>query len=279
MTGLMRTGLLTLVMASTTVLRADEHPIPLDKKIDSAKCLECHDDKGKGAHVHSAIAMGCDSCHAVKVEKDTTFVELSSPREELCFSCHEKAKAQLLHGPYDKGGCVLCHDPHATDHENQLRAEGNALCLECHRDRSIGGEKAVLFNGSQELSAEKFAEIPKIGLDPTLKFGHPMGNHKVRDAVDPLHPGKKISCLSCHENHAAERESLVRTVEFKGKKSDACDACHSANDDERMAAAQKHSDELQAQREKEEKARAKQPSATPEKAPAPATKKSRGESK
>ena len=268
MTGLAKTALLVMMMiVSGALLRADEHPVALDKKIDSAKCLECHDDKGKGAHVHSAIAMGCDSCHAVRLEKDATFVELSSPREEICFTCHEKTKAQVLHGPYEKGGCVLCHDPHSAENDKQLRGAGNALCLECHQDRRVTGEKVQLFKASQELTAAQFEEIPKIGLDPTLNFGHPMGNHKVADAPDPLHPGQKISCLSCHENHAAERESLVRTVEFKGKKTDACDACHSAKDDERMAAAQKRSDELETQRLKEQQARAKQPSTTPEKPP------------
>src|ERR1017187_8520919 len=33
------------------------HPVPLDKNIDAAKCLECHEDKSKGKFVHSAIAM------------------------------------------------------------------------------------------------------------------------------------------------------------------------------------------------------------------------------
>jgi hypothetical protein len=35
---------------------AKEHPVPLDKNVDSAKCLECHEDKSKGQAVHSAIA-------------------------------------------------------------------------------------------------------------------------------------------------------------------------------------------------------------------------------
>jgi hypothetical protein len=42
---------------------AAKHPVPLEPKTDSAKCLECHEDKGKGTVVHSAIATGCTSCH------------------------------------------------------------------------------------------------------------------------------------------------------------------------------------------------------------------------
>jgi len=89
--------------------------------------------------------------------------------------------------------------------------------------------------------------------------------HKVADAPDLLHPGQKISCLSCHENHASEREKLVRTVEINKKKMDVCDSCHSANDEMRMAEAQKRADELEAKRQKEEQLRAKQPNVTPQK--------------
>ena len=52
------------------------HPVPLDPKTDSAKCIECHDDKTKGKAVHSAIATGCLSCHEIRVNKGTTRVKL-----------------------------------------------------------------------------------------------------------------------------------------------------------------------------------------------------------
>jgi predicted CXXCH cytochrome family protein len=96
-----------------------------------------------------------------------------------------------------------------------------------------------------------------------------MGTHRVADAPDTLHPGQKITCLTCHENHAAAREKLVRTAEYKGKKMDVCDACHLTNDETRMAEAQKRTDVLEAQRQKDEEARQKQPSTMPQKAPRP----------
>jgi predicted CXXCH cytochrome family protein len=259
--------LIMLVLAWVPRLSAGEHPVPLEKNVDAAKCLECHEDKTKGEHVHTAISMGCTSCHEVKVDKDTTFVELNAPKEELCFSCHEKSKAQVQHGPYAKGGCVLCHDPHVTEFDNHLRAEGNALCLECHLDRRVSGDPVQLFKASQLMPASDFAEIPKIGLDPTLKFGHPMGNHKVAGAPDLLHPGKTMTCLTCHENHASTREKLVRDAELSGKKMDVCDACHLTKDNASMAEAQKRMDQIEAQRQKEDQARSKQPIVTPQKAP------------
>jgi predicted CXXCH cytochrome family protein len=262
MSWLYRPMLLCAVLVVSGVrLNAGEHPVPLEKNTDAAKCLECHEDKSKGAHVHTAISMGCTTCHEVKVEKETTNVELVSPKEELCFTCHDKPKAATLHGPYEKGQCVLCHDPHVSDNDKQLRAAGNALCLECHRDRTISG-KLSLFKTDHEFTEEEFAQIPKIDLDPTLRMGHPMGMHKV-DGPDPVHPGQKMSCLTCHENHAAERDKLVRTVEVNKQKMDVCDACHNARSDAATAAAQKRALELEAQRQKKEELRNKGQSSLP----------------
>ena len=40
--------MLWLLLALTVpMLWASKHPVPLEAKIDSAKCLECHSDKGK----------------------------------------------------------------------------------------------------------------------------------------------------------------------------------------------------------------------------------------
>ena len=244
-------------------LRAGEHPVPLEKNVDAAKCLECHDDKAKGKHVHSAIAMGCTTCHEVKVEKDTTTIDLVSPREELCFTCHEKSKQSTLHGPYAKGSCVLCHDPHTTDYDKQLRAEGNKLCLECHHAGAWQG-KFTPFKSPYEITEAQFNEIPQIDLDPTLKFGHPLGRHKVADLPDPLHQGAKMSCLTCHEPHTGDQPKMLRMAEYKGKKMDVCDSCHLANDEASMAVAQKRADELEAQRQKEQQTQSKQPDVTPQ---------------
>lgn len=267
-----KTLLFTAVAVCSLRLHAAEHPVPLEKNTDGAKCLECHDDKAKGKHVHSAIAMGCTTCHEVKVENDATLVNLISPREELCATCHAKSEETTLHGPYANGGCVSCHDPHASDFDQQLRAEGNALCLECHQARPWTGKFAP-FQSPYELTENEFNAIPKIALDPTLKMGHPVGWHKVADAPDPLHEGKKISCLTCHENHAGSLAKLVRTTEYKGKKMDVCDACHLANDEASMAVAQKRADELEAQRLKEQQLQSKQNSAMPQKIVPPKNKK------
>jgi len=89
----------------------------------------------------------------------------------------------------------------------------------------------------------------------------------VSDLPDPLHEGAKLSCLTCHESHGGDQPRMVRMAEYQGKKMDVCDACHMANDDSRMAQAQKRADELEVQRQKEQQMRSKQPDLSPKRAP------------
>jgi len=65
---------LVLLAALAVPAMAKQHPVPLDPKTDAAKCAECHADKAKGKAVHSAIAMGCTSCHEIRSSKDVTRV-------------------------------------------------------------------------------------------------------------------------------------------------------------------------------------------------------------
>src|SRR5579862_8217433 len=78
---------------------AKEHPVPLEKNVDAAKCLECHEDKTKGKAVHSAITTGCLSCHEVRVNRDVTRIKLiTSTPQALCLSCHSDKDAATLKG-------------------------------------------------------------------------------------------------------------------------------------------------------------------------------------
>ena len=103
---------------------AKVHPVPLEKNVDSASCLQCHEEKSKGKSVHSAIQMGCLSCHEVRVNKDVTRVKLiTAVPYKLCFNCHaEKDAAQIkghVHEPAVRD-CLSCHDPHTSNNKNQL---------------------------------------------------------------------------------------------------------------------------------------------------------------
>src|ERR1019366_589381 len=121
---------------------AAKHPVPLDPKADSSTCLACHEDKSKGKSVHSAIAMGCTSCHEIRVNKDITRVKLiTTTPQSLCFTCHADKDASTLKGtvhPPAVRDCIKCHDPHESDNKNQLLKptsgdEKQNLCLSCHK--------------------------------------------------------------------------------------------------------------------------------------------------
>src|SRR5271167_2793614 len=99
---------------------AKTHPVPLDKNVDAAKCLECHEDKSKGKSVHSAIATGCLSCHEVRVNKDVTRVKLTTTTPfKICLTCHSDKDAAQIKGTVHKPAvrdCLTCHDPHVSDY-------------------------------------------------------------------------------------------------------------------------------------------------------------------
>src|SRR5579871_5319926 len=138
---LMKTALLALIIASGAALRAAEHPVPLDKNTDAAKCLECHAEKAKGKNVHTAVSMGCLSCHEVRVSKDVTRVKLiTATPAALCFTCHADKNPAEIKGVAHKPAmrdCLKCHDPHTSGNPNQLvkppsGGEKENLCLGCH---------------------------------------------------------------------------------------------------------------------------------------------------
>src|SRR5579883_169225 len=108
-----RVIVLFFVMGS--LLHAKTHPVSLDKNTDAATCIQCHSEKTQGKAVHSAIAMGCMSCHEVRVTKDVTRVKLiTATPYNLCISCHSDKDASHIQGTVHKPAtrdCLACHDP------------------------------------------------------------------------------------------------------------------------------------------------------------------------
>jgi predicted CXXCH cytochrome family protein len=208
-----------------------EHPFIEPKDIKSQTCLTCHPEKKEGKFVHSAVGMGCENCHHATSEKYRTKITLVATGGDLCAKCHETRKDPVLHGPYKNGQCLTCHDPHSSEFKAQTRTAGNSLCLECHAPNRVTAETVTLFS-LQKISKVDFGAIPKIQLDPTLRFGHPWATHPVAEVADPLHGGEKMSCLSCHAPHASTLQNLLVSAKGGG---DVCDACHRAINEQKGA--------------------------------------------
>jgi len=171
------------------------HPVPLDKNVDAAKCLECHEDKSKGKAVHSAMALGCLTCHEVRVSKDVTRVKLiTATPYGLCLTCHADKKAADIKGtvhPPAVRDCLSCHDPHTSDNKNQLLkpasgGEKENLCLNCHKTGLNVPEK-----GSHHAALDMGCDV--------CHLTHKTGAEPTEENRFHLTKSAPALCLDCHD--------------------------------------------------------------------------------
>jgi predicted CXXCH cytochrome family protein len=250
-----------LALVCGSQLFAAVHPVPLDPKADPSTCLQCHEDKSKGKAVHSAIAMGCTTCHEIRVTKDVTRIKLTTTTTYgLCFTCHaDKDPSQIkgsVHPPAVRD-CVKCHDPHTADNKNQLLKATSGdkkdnLCLSCHTEGlnvpEKGSRHAALDGGCETCHVTH-----KTGAEPTLENryhltkGAPalcMDCHDVKDAaLIKAHQGQPFgaaNCLECHDPHQSAQPKLMakfvhppfadkdgKAVLTQANVKDLCVTCHS----------------------------------------------------
>ncbi len=219
---------LGLCIVLGTGAHAVQHPVPLKKDVNSAECIGCHGDKSKGKHVHSAIAMGCTTCHVVTSVKGATLVSLVSPADQLCFTCHEKSGDKVLHGPYAQGKCTVCHSPHASAWPNQLRAPTQDLCMGCHvRARlKINAQKRIAtLPWGAKVTFDQLQGAQSLGLNKALTANHPVEGHPVTGPNTELGKGAAaITCLSCHQAHHSKQANLLPAN--LSSATALCESCH-----------------------------------------------------
>lgn len=190
-----------------------EHPHIEPAAIKSETCLTCHPNKKEGKFVHTAVGMGCESCHQAASENGKTTITLVATGGELCARCHEAEKDPVLHGPYRAGQCLTCHEPHASNFPRQVRAATNLLCLSCHGvnqpDVKVNSEvKTVWLLGGQTLTLEDYRQAVEINLDRSGTRGHPIAGHPIT-GKDPRNKDATLSCLSCHTPHNSAQPNLM----------------------------------------------------------------------
>jgi predicted CXXCH cytochrome family protein len=226
---------------------AQIHPVPLDQNTDAKKCVECHEDKTKGKSVHSAMAMGCMSCHEVRVTKDVTRIKLiTATPVSLCVSCHADKKAADIKGtihPPAVRDCLTCHDPHATDNKNQLLkpmtgGEKENLCLTCHQTGLHVPDKGSR-HAALDMGCDTCHVTHKTGAEPTqenrfhLTKSAPALCLDCHDAKDPdlqkahqNQPFATANCLECHDPHQSSAPKLMRAFMHAPFEAKGCDTCH-----------------------------------------------------
>jgi len=235
------------------------HPVPLDPKVDAAKCLECHEDKTKGKSVHSAMATGCLSCHEVRVNKDITRVKLiTATSYGLCLTCHADKKAADIKGtvhPPAVRDCLTCHDPHVSDNKNQLLkpesgGEKENLCLTCHKTGLNVPDKGSR-HAALDLGCDTCHLTHKTGADPTpenrfhLTKSTPalcLDCHDAKDAdLQKAHqnqPFATANCLECHDPHQSASPKLMAKFLHPPFEAKSCDTCHAPMKDGKVVLTQ-----------------------------------------
>lgn len=126
-------------------------------------------------------------------------VNLARTVKEACDQCHpDMLAAPYRHGPPDSGNCTICHDPHASQYGAWLRKNSWELCTICHTEKRLDTHVIAGY---------------------TKRMTHP-----TRAKSDPVRPGKRFSCASCHSAHSAQTNNLyafdVRT------RLELCAICH-----------------------------------------------------
>ena len=252
---------LCIVLAALLAPRAGAavHPVPLDKNVDSAKCLECHDDKTKGKSVHSAMATGCLSCHEVRVNGQTTRVKLiTATPYAICLTCHADKKAADIKGtvhPPAVRDCLTCHDPHTSDNKNQLLkpmsgSEKENLCLSCHQTGVHVSDKGSR-HAALEMGCDTCHITHKTGADPTpenlfhLTKSPPalcLDCHDAKDAdLQKSHRGQPFAtanCMECHDPHQSDSPKLMRKFMHPPFADRSCEICHAPAKDGKVVLTQ-----------------------------------------
>lgn len=172
----------------------------------SEYCFGCHTGKKVWSSrkvIHGPLNIGgCTLCHNPHGEKNRyQLIEEGSLR--LCLTCHgdkeglvaEKTADRMpyVHGIVAGEGCVICHDPHATDQQFMLKKPINQLCSGCHP-----------------------GIVAQTG-------GHPLPNHPVAAPREKLRPGRQLSCSSCHDPHGSINPLLLIQSPLGGR---LCRECH-----------------------------------------------------
>jgi len=171
-----------------------------------AFCFGCHTGKKRWLSqkfIHGPIRIGgCTLCHNPHGENNR-YQLLEEGSLDLCLACHgdkeglvaEKTEDRMpyVHGIVVGGGCVICHDPHATDQQFMLKKPINELCRGCH--------PGVVSN----------------------TVGHPLPNHPVSAPRERLRPGRKLTCASCHDPHGTINPLMLIQSPLGGR---LCRECH-----------------------------------------------------
>ncbi len=181
----------------------------------------------------AALALGFSTCLVLTV---TAGGQEAAPHPDLgtepvtsamCAECHSDVQE-----PMQKGGhaplvaqCHLCHDIKEGAASPYLRMADAQLCHKCHRlpvQQGAPPLQVVEIAPGVTVARELLPMTRQVRVDERLR-GHPVSNHPVANVPDPLHPGRQLSCRTCHVAHGAAPRMLA--FELKPGEN-ICRKCH-----------------------------------------------------
>ncbi|MBE0644311.1 MAG: cytochrome c3 family protein [Bacteroidetes bacterium] len=156
-------------------------------------CSACHTPLVSQTSSHSPAAeWECLMCHDANSSPRYSLYTDQTYDAEFCMQCHpdiqERTEMQSPHAAAQMS-CINCHDAHGSSRRKLLKGDVKPLCASCHEDA---------------------AATP-----------HPVNNHPLAGAADPLVEGRPFSCASCHDPHGSNEAKLLREPFTK-----MCRACH-----------------------------------------------------
>lgn len=112
-------------------------------------CLSCHESVAmdfdlRSNHPLDHGGMSCASCHDPH-KREVKGADLIRKTNGLCESCHVSHAGPFVfpHAPVnDVGmgdGCLTCHQPHGSSHDQLLTLDSRGTCLQCHVDMDSTG--------------------------------------------------------------------------------------------------------------------------------------------
>ena len=138
-------------------------------KQDLMWCESCHQVTGNQFKKHVlSDKRDCTGCHRIA---DDLTLTVSGQFSDInpCFGCHSDKIGQyaqnFIHGPVAGGSCTICHNPHGSAYENNLRSPVPFLCMSCHTGQEVGkarvnhkpfADGAVQIHGRGQVVAKGF---------------------------------------------------------------------------------------------------------------------------
>lgn len=184
------------------------------------ECLSCHPDFAvtlAGEHNHAPFSEGdCYACHEFHGFRNQ--VELRGSIIDICTRCHSEVEdlpEEQIHPPIqDDESCLLCHNPHSSEHKSLLITERESLCTECHDEPTAeeGGAHPPYARG-ECVECHSPHGSPFGGL-MQLPAGYVcLGCHSQKlngISPDQMHSADDIrSCDQCHNGHESDHQSLL----------------------------------------------------------------------